>query len=89
MRDKIAALVEDIKIEQMKLKDTELKLLQEQINPHFLYNTLDTIVWLAEDGQDKEVIAVTTSLSEFFRTVLSGEGIISPFGRKRPISIAI
>lgn len=36
MRDKIAALVEDIKIEQMKLKDTELKLLQEQINPHFL-----------------------------------------------------
>lgn len=72
MRDKIAALVEDIKIEQMKLKDTELKLLQEQINPHFLYNTLDTIVWLAEDGQDKEVIAVTTSLSEFFRTVLSG-----------------
>ena len=72
MRDKIAKLVEDIKTEQMKLKDTELKLLQEQINPHFLYNTLDTIVWLAEDGQDKEVVAMTTSLSEFFRTVLSG-----------------
>lgn len=72
MRNKIAVLVEDIKIEQMKLRDTELKLLQEQINPHFLYNTLDTIVWLAEDGQDKEVIAMTTSLSEFFRTVLSG-----------------
>lgn len=72
MRYKIANLVEDIKTEQMKLKDTELKLLQEQINPHFLYNTLDTIVWLAEDGQDKEVIAMTTSLSEFFRTVLSG-----------------
>lgn len=72
MRDKIAALVEDVKMEQMKLKDTELKLLQEQINPHFLYNTLDTIVWLAEDGQDREVISMTTSLSEFFRTVLSG-----------------
>lgn len=70
MRDKIAKLVEDIKTEQMKLKDTELKLLQEQINPHFLYNTLDTIVWLAEDGQDKEVVAMITSLSEFFRTVL-------------------
>lgn len=72
MRNKIANLVEDVKMEQMKLKDTELKLLQEQINPHFLYNTLDTIVWLAEDGQDKEVVAMTTSLSEFFRTVLSG-----------------
>lgn len=72
MRNKIANLVEDVRVEQMKLKDAELKLLQEQINPHFLYNTLDTIVWLAEDGQDKEVIAMTTSLSEFFRTVLSG-----------------
>ena len=72
MRYKISKLVEDIKTEQMKLKDTELKLLQEQINPHFLYNTLDTIVWLAEDGQNKEVIAMITSLSEFFRTVLSG-----------------
>ena len=72
MRDKIANLVEDIKTEQMKLKDTELKLLQEQINPHFLYNTLDTIVWLAEEGQDRDVVAMTTSLSEFFRTVLSG-----------------
>lgn len=72
MRYKIAKLVGDIKTEQMKLKDTELKLLQEQINPHFLYNTLDTIVWLAEDGQDREVVAMTTSLSEFFRTVLSG-----------------
>lgn len=72
MRDKIGTLVEDVKVEQMKLKDTELKLLQEQINPHFLYNTLDTIVWLAEDGQNKEVVQMTTSLSEFFRTVLSG-----------------
>ncbi|MDO4273987.1 MAG: sensor histidine kinase [Eubacteriales bacterium] len=72
MRDKIGTLVDDVKIEQMKLKDTELKLLQEQINPHFLYNTLDTIVWLAEDGQTKAVVQMTTSLSEFFRTVLSG-----------------
>ena len=72
MRNKIANLLEDVKTEQMKLKDTELKLLQEQINPHFLYNTLDTIVWLAEDGQKKEVVHMITSLSDFFRTVLSG-----------------
>lgn len=72
MRNKIGNLVADVKTEQMKLKDTELKLLQEQINPHFLYNTLDTIVWLAEDGQTREVVQMTTSLSDFFRTVLSG-----------------
>lgn len=71
MRSEISRLIEDIKGEQRKLRDTELKLLQAQINPHFLYNTLDAIVWLAEDGQNRKVVNMTTSLSEFFRTVLS------------------
>ena len=50
----------------------ELKLLQAQINPHFLYNTLDNIIWLAEDGRKEEVEDITSSLSTFFRTALSG-----------------
>ncbi|MCR5775490.1 MAG: histidine kinase [Lachnospiraceae bacterium] len=50
----------------------ELKLLQAQINPHFLYNTLDNIIWLAEDGRKEEVEDITSSLSMFFRTALSG-----------------
>ena len=50
----------------------ELKLLQAQINPHFLYNTLDNIIWLAEDGRKEEVEDITASLSQFFRTALSG-----------------
>jgi two-component system sensor histidine kinase YesM len=58
--------------EQNRRRVLELQLLQEQINPHFLYNTLDTIVWLAEGGQDEEVVAMVTSLSEFFRSMLSG-----------------
>ncbi len=52
--------------------DLELKLLQAQINPHFLYNTLDNIIWLAEDGRKEEVEDITSSLSRFFRTALSG-----------------
>ncbi|MCR5747244.1 MAG: histidine kinase [Lachnospiraceae bacterium] len=52
--------------------DLELKLLQAQINPHFLYNTLDNIVWLAEDGRTDEVEDMVTSLSQFFRTTLAG-----------------
>lgn len=52
--------------------DLELKLLQAQINPHFLYNTLDNIVWLAEDGRTEEVEGIVTSLSQFFRTTLAG-----------------
>ena len=50
----------------------ELRLLQEQINPHFLYNTLDSIVWLAEGGNKQQVVEMTADLSDFFRTVLSG-----------------
>ncbi|HKM04079.1 MAG TPA: sensor histidine kinase [Lachnospiraceae bacterium] len=68
---KIGELVEDIRVEQFNLKVTELKLLQAQINPHFLYNTLDTIIWLAEDKKTKEVVNMVTSLSDFFRTTLS------------------
>ena len=75
---KIENLVEDVKAEQLNLRITELRLLQAQINPHFLYNTLDTIVWMAEDKQSEEVISMVTSLSEFMRTTLSkGEDMIT------------
>ena len=71
MVEKIGQLVEDIRIEQLNLRATELKLLQAQINPHFLYNTLDTIIWLAEAGKKEEVVMMVTTLSDFFRTTLS------------------
>ena len=71
MTGKIQYLIENIKTEQKHLRDTELKLLQAQINPHFLYNTLDAIIWMAEGGQDREVVAMVSALSEFFRTTLS------------------
>ena len=71
MIEKIGNLVEDIRVEQLNLRATELKLLQAQINPHFLYNTLDTIIWLAEAGKKDEVVTMVTTLSDFFRTTLS------------------
>lgn len=71
MVEKIGNLVEDIRIEQLNLRAMELKLLQAQINPHFLYNTLDTIIWLAEAGQNEQVVMMVSSLSDFFRTTLS------------------
>lgn len=57
--------------EQENLKKAELKLLQAQINPHFLYNTLDTIVWLAEANKTDQVIDIVRALSSFFRIALS------------------
>lgn len=72
MSDEIAELMEKTKQEQKNLREAELKLLQAQINPHFLYNTLDSIVWMAEGGNSRQVVEMTTDLSDFFRTVLSG-----------------
>jgi len=78
MIDKINELLEQVKKEQIRLRKAEFELLQSQINPHFLYNTLDTIVWLAEAGDQKKVVSMVGSLSEFFRTSLNqGKDIIS------------
>jgi two-component system sensor histidine kinase YesM len=57
--------------EQEILKKAELKALQAQINPHFLYNTLDTIVWMAEANSTDKVIEIVRALSSFFRISLS------------------
>ncbi|SHI18389.1 two-component system, sensor histidine kinase YesM [Butyrivibrio fibrisolvens DSM 3071] len=65
-------LVGEVKSEQINSRNLELKLLQSQINPHFLYNTLDNIVWLSEGGRKDDVTGIVTSLSRFFRTTLSG-----------------
>ncbi len=71
MIEKIRALLDQVTLEQINLREAELELLQAQINPHFLYNTLDTIVWLAEGNRQKEVVEMVKSLSDFFRTSLS------------------
>ena len=71
MADKLEALMEQNRREQENLKKSELRTLQAQIAPHFLYNTLDAIVWLAESGSTDEVVHITRALSDFFRISLS------------------
>ncbi len=71
MVSEIHKLVEDIRIEQRSARKLEFKLLQAQINPHFLYNTLDAIMWLVESGQNDKAVRMVSSLSSFFRTTLS------------------
>lgn len=57
--------------EQELKRKSDLKALQAQINPHFLYNTLDSIVWMAEMGKSPEVVKMTSALSRLFRTSIS------------------
>ena len=71
MSENLEVLVNQIKEDERKMRHAELRLLQEQINPHFLYNTLDTIVWLIEGDDPDKAVDVVVALSEFFRLVLS------------------
>ena len=71
MIDQIKSLMVQVKEGEAYLRSYEINALHSQINPHFLYNTLDTIVWMAEFNDHDKVIAVTKSLAQFFRLSLS------------------
>jgi len=71
MADKIKTLIEENVREQRNLQKSEMKALQAQITPHFLYNTMDSIVWLAEGNRNEEVISITRAFSDFFRISLN------------------
>ncbi|WRS28660.1 sensor histidine kinase [Oscillospiraceae bacterium MB08-C2-2] len=78
MVNRINVLMEKQREDQKYLHRTELELLQAQINPHFLYNTLDSIAILAENHRYAEVVKMVTSLSVFFRHSLNkGKDIIT------------
>lgn len=68
---RIQQLMARVRAEETSLRKTELKALQAQINPHFLYNTLDSITWMCEDGKVPEAIRMTNALARLFRVSIS------------------
>ncbi|MGI6000210.1 MAG: histidine kinase, partial [Candidatus Merdisoma sp.] len=73
MTREIQNLMEQSEKEQQAKRKYELKVLQSQINPHFLYNTLDSIIWMAEWGKNQEVVKMTSSLARLLRRSISNE----------------
>lgn len=78
MMDEINRLIDEVYVNRIARKEFELKALQAQINPHFLYNTLSSINWMAIRSNQKEISKVTLALSTFYRTALSrGEDVVT------------
>lgn len=73
MTKKIQDLIVQNTEEQRQKRKRELRALQAQINPHFLYNTLDSIVWMAEMGKNQEVVLMTSSLAKLLRQSISND----------------
>lgn len=69
--DRIFVLTEDIEKKEEQKRTYQVKALQSQINPHFLYNTLDTILWLVEFGENEKAIKVTKNLGMLLRNSLN------------------
>ena len=83
MADNLAAMMQQRIRDERNMKKAELRTLQAQINPHFLYNTLDAIVWKAEAGEQQEVIQLTRALSDFFRISLSSGADWIPISQEK------
>ena len=78
MLDQIDQLMADVRRQEEATRQYELQALSSQINPHFLYNTLDTIIWMAEFQDSQRVVQVTKSLATYFRLALNqGKDLIS------------
>ena len=71
MAEQIDVLIKSNIEEQKNFQKAEMKALQAQITPHFLYNTFDTIIWLAEQEDTERVVTITKAFSEFLRISLS------------------
>ena len=79
---KIQTLMSRVREEEIDLRKTELKALQAQINPHFLYNTLDSIAWMCEQGRNADAVQMVHALATLFRISISKGNELIPISKE-------
>lgn len=87
MCDRIVRLIDQVYLVEAKKKEAELRTLQAQINPHFLYNALDTINWMAVERGADEISEITVALGRFARLSLSRGRDVVPLRREIEITM--
>lgn len=79
---RIQQLMSTVREEEINLRKTELKALQAQINPHFLYNTLDSIAWMCERGRNADAVNMVHALARLFRISISKGHELIPIAKE-------
>ena len=79
---RIQQLMSTVREEEINLRKTELKALQAQINPHFLYNTLDSIAWMCEQGRNGDAVKMIHALARLFRISISRGHELIPIAKE-------
>lgn len=79
---RIQRLMATVREEELNLRKTELKALQAQINPHFLYNTLDSIAWMCERGKNADAVQMVHALARLFRISISKGHELIPIAKE-------
>lgn len=79
---RIQQLMTTVREEEINLRKTELKALQAQINPHFLYNTLDSIAWMCEQGRNADAVKMIHALARLFRISISKGHELIPIAKE-------
>ena len=79
---RIQQLMTTVREEEVNLRKTELKALQAQINPHFLYNTLDSIAWMCEQGRNADAVKMVHALARLFRISISKGHELIPIAKE-------